>query len=188
MRKLGFFLGAAAVAMLGAGAAQAHNFDVSILYWLNDGAPPADPDPAQIAHFQVDDSLMSATSDSARATIDGTGFNGYEGQLTVDFFEADVGGGFDLIPWADGAPDWNNMYSGGATVITDAYVMYSGTNDAPHLTPGVFDMPGYQMPGNFRVTISDAQDGVPEPATWAMMLGGFGLIGGTLRRRRIAFA
>jgi len=26
--------------------------------------------------------------------------------------------------------------------------------------------------------------GVPEPATWAMMLGGFGLIGGTMRSRR----
>ena len=25
---------------------------------------------------------------------------------------------------------------------------------------------------------------VPEPASWAMMLGGFGLIGGQLRRRR----
>ena len=33
---------------------------------------------------------------------------------------------------------------------------------------------------------------VPEPASWAMMVGGFGLIGGTMRRRRrkltVAFA
>lgn len=29
---------------------------------------------------------------------------------------------------------------------------------------------------------------VPEPATWAMMIGGFGLAGGMLRRRRIAAA
>jgi hypothetical protein len=28
--------------------------------------------------------------------------------------------------------------------------------------------------------------GVPEPASWAMMLGGFGLVGGTMRRRRLA--
>jgi hypothetical protein len=27
-------------------------------------------------------------------------------------------------------------------------------------------------------------DAVPEPATWAMMIGGFGLVGGALRRRR----
>jgi hypothetical protein len=28
---------------------------------------------------------------------------------------------------------------------------------------------------------------VPEPATWAMMLGGFGLLGGAVRRRRTSF-
>lgn len=28
--------------------------------------------------------------------------------------------------------------------------------------------------------------GVPEPATWAMMLGGFGLVGGLMRRRRVS--
>ena len=30
--------------------------------------------------------------------------------------------------------------------------------------------------------------GVPEPASWMLLMGGFGLVGGTLRRRRIAFA
>nr|WP_084192404.1 PEPxxWA-CTERM sorting domain-containing protein [Parasphingorhabdus marina] len=25
---------------------------------------------------------------------------------------------------------------------------------------------------------------VPEPATWAMMIGGFGLVGGAMRRRK----
>jgi hypothetical protein len=29
---------------------------------------------------------------------------------------------------------------------------------------------------------------VPEPASWAMMLGGFGLVGGALRRRRTTLA
>ncbi|MBS3962622.1 MAG: PEPxxWA-CTERM sorting domain-containing protein [Sandarakinorhabdus sp.] len=29
---------------------------------------------------------------------------------------------------------------------------------------------------------------VPEPATWAMMIAGFGLVGGALRRRRAAMA
>ncbi len=34
------------------------------------------------------------------------------------------------------------------------------------------------------VTFSISQAGVPEPASWAMLVGGFGLIGGTLRGRR----
>jgi hypothetical protein len=38
---------------------------------------------------------------------------------------------------------------------------------------------------NYTVTISLAQaTAVPEPASWAMMIGGFGIVGGTLRRRR----
>jgi hypothetical protein len=39
-------------------------------------------------------------------------------------------------------------------------------------------------------TAIPAAAGVPEPASWAMMLGGFGLVGGAMRRRRaqVAFA
>jgi hypothetical protein len=37
------------------------------------------------------------------------------------------------------------------------------------------DIPAISIPG-----------AVPEPATWLMMLGGFGAIGGTMRRRREA--
>ena len=38
---------------------------------------------------------------------------------------------------------------------------------------------------NFRVDGTTAIAAVPEPATWAMMIAGFGLVGGTLRRRRV---
>jgi len=39
--------------------------------------------------------------------------------------------------------------------------------------------------GAFLVNVS-GPGGVPEPATWAMMIAGFGLAGATLRRRRLA--
>ena len=35
-----------------------------------------------------------------------------------------------------------------------------------------------------NIVLNDVAAAVPEPATWAMMLGGFGLIGGAMRRRR----
>lgn len=35
-----------------------------------------------------------------------------------------------------------------------------------------------------RLTTQDAVSAVPEPATWAMLVVGFGAVGGTLRRRR----
>jgi len=42
------------------------------------------------------------------------------------------------------------------------------------------DNAGYQLLGEAR------QGAVPEAATWAMMIGGFGLVGGAMRRRRTA--
>ena len=47
-----------------------------------------------------------------------------------------------------------------------------------------------QSPGaSFYVTAtSSAVAAVPEPASWAMMIGGFGLTGAALRRRRGSFA
>jgi hypothetical protein len=38
------------------------------------------------------------------------------------------------------------------------------------------------------VLMADTVDSVPEPASWAMMITGFGLIGGALRRRRTTIA
>lgn len=39
-------------------------------------------------------------------------------------------------------------------------------------------------PVNYIITLSGAAM-VPEPSTWAMMIGGFGLVGGMVRRRRL---
>ncbi len=39
---------------------------------------------------------------------------------------------------------------------------------------------------SFSVSVDAADGAVPEPASWALMLGGFGLIGVTLRSRRTA--
>jgi hypothetical protein len=41
---------------------------------------------------------------------------------------------------------------------------------------------------NFVTASSAAVPGVPEPANWAMLVAGFGLIGGTLRRRSAMLA
>ncbi|PZQ64580.1 MAG: hypothetical protein DI570_04800 [Phenylobacterium zucineum] len=48
----------------------------------------------------------------------------------------------------------------------------------------------YAMPSfsNFTFTTVTAPGAVPEPATWALMIGGFGLTGAALRRRRAGAA
>lgn len=50
------------------------------------------------------------------------------------------------------------------------------------LNPGYGGFSSLLSNGKTVVGVSNA----PEPASWAMMLGGFGLIGGALRRRRVA--
>ncbi|MEP2101127.1 MAG: PEPxxWA-CTERM sorting domain-containing protein [Parasphingorhabdus sp.] len=54
-----------------------------------------------------------------------------------------------------------------------------------------FNVVGDRLNLNFRasdpgdyVRVLTAAPAVPEPATWAMMIGGFGLVGGAMRRRR----
>jgi len=50
---------------------------------------------------------------------------------------------------------------------------------------------GYAGFDNLRVVASNIEGdvgGVPEPSTWALMIGGFGLAGGALRRRRAVAA
>lgn len=42
----------------------------------------------------------------------------------------------------------------------------------------------YYFPGQLAYAAEGAMGGVPEPATWALMIAGFGLMGASLRRRR----
>jgi hypothetical protein len=41
-------------------------------------------------------------------------------------------------------------------------------------------------PASYAGTISVTAGAVPEPATWAMMIGGVGMVGGALRRRKVS--
>ena len=86
------------------------------------------------------------------------------------------------------------FYSGSAGGGFDLYYgdqLYTGTEAAPTFklgTFGLFDSGGFQQLGTLTISVDGA---VPEPASWAMMLGGFGAIGGALRARRktsISFA
>ena len=44
------------------------------------------------------------------------------------------------------------------------------------------------LSGQNRINFAFRIDAVPEPATWALMITGFGLVGATLRRRRVVAA
>ncbi len=68
-----------------------------------------------------------------------------------------------------GATSWSTISTGAFDVTAGSILTFRavGTSDS---------LGGYVD----NITLS----AVPEPATWAMMIGGFGIVGGTLRRRR----
>jgi hypothetical protein len=68
----------------------------------------------------------------------------------------------------------------GYTWITDYQEFGEGLNYPTLSTGGAYGQNGLSIV-NFSMTALDAA--VPEPATWAMMIGGFALAGGALRRR-----
>lgn len=70
------------------------------------------------------------------------------------------------------------------TANGDAYYGYAFT------TNNVLNTIGFETVANTAITASVAAGAVPETATWAMMIGGFGLAGTVMRRRstKVSFA
>ncbi len=90
---------------------------------------------------------------------------------------------FDL---ANNSGAGNYVDFGGNTILSNIgqqnFVHYSFTVNAganPTLTFGFFNPPAYYNLDNVTV------QGVPEAATWAMLIAGFGLVGAAARRGRI---
>ncbi len=65
--------------------------------------------------------------------------------------------------------------------------LFTGGAAAPMFSTGTFQLTSI-VSGRSTLVISEAMAAIPEPATWAMMIGGFGMIGHAARRRQIRFA
>ena len=77
-----------------------------------------------------------------------------------------------------------------AARVTDMHVCPMVTGVVPHVG-GPIAVVGYgeqAMQAAFDANSWSIAAAVPEPASWAMMIAGFGLTGAALRRRRIAVA
>ena len=114
------------------------------------------------------------------------------GSVTVDTTNT-TGTSFSAINWVTGSRIWTlaDINIGASSVL------FSGGNVTQFSL--IFNQSANYVYSNNTVAINDrettiacnscvslvaAQAAVPEPATWAMMLFGFGAIGGFLRRRR----
>jgi hypothetical protein len=61
--------------------------------------------------------------------------------------------------------------------------LFTGSTMLPQLTTGTFTLASDFDSSQSFLTITAAAAAVPEPASWAMMLAGFGAVGFTMRRR-----
>jgi hypothetical protein len=96
------------------------------------------------------------------------------------------GDGNQASHWADSATCNGQLQLG----IMDPTFCYAQSGVVKGLDLAAFDAMGWNLSvaarGNYSKTTAEiyATRGVPEPASWALMLGGFGLIGGAMRSRR----
>lgn len=83
----------------------------------------------------------------------------------------------------------------GAYDIFAGLTLFAVTNDNPvtvemdfshTATLGIQTDPGVGFTSASGVLLTAVQGGVPEPATWALMILGFGMVGGAMRRRPVA--
>lgn len=96
-------------------------------------------------------------------------FNGHSEDAATISFGTGLASQFQITGSSAGFAQF-----GGQTVFT-------GTFAKPVFSAGTYQFTGFS---NGTLTVAD----VPEPASWAMMVGGFGLLGVALRKRRRAMA
>jgi len=135
----------------------------------------------EAASFQLDSTKApSAFNASAFAFYDVAGIFTY-GTITqtledIIFYTSALDGGF---------------FTSDYVVTTAGPQLFTGSTSAPVLSTGTFALTDYYTGGNLTLTVTPVGvSSVPEPASWAMMIGGFGVIGGAMRRRRtkVSFA
>jgi len=95
----------------------------------------------------------------------------YSSQYNTFFFDAGAGRSLDLTVTS-------SLTNAGGTVPLSL-----DTNQA-FFTADVLN--GFGIQAISGSVTSDGAGAVPEAASWAMMLGGFGLVGGAMRRRKVA--
>lgn len=130
---------------------------------------------AQVAAFSLPSSpAVSGSSAGNWFFIDDVPmtYNGSAQVYDVAFYAEPIGG--------------LEIYTGSTSILfaesqfSDEQV-YTGAESAPTFVPGTYLLQATNAGPYYRLSITDA---VPEPATWLMMILGFGGVGVALRRQR----
>ena len=81
-------------------------------------------------------------------------------------------------------PDGNGpLQPNGPLVNAAGPQLFTGDPSSPTFTLGTFSLQEFEGRGQYSLRVTNVADAVPEPATWAMIVVGFGAIGFAMRRR-----
>lgn len=133
------------------------------------------------AMFTIDASRAPDSFTQAQAFFDRTPgtYGTTRGTADISFsnnFFGGTGGGFEAI----------NLSLLGFSQFTSSEVLFTGTTAQPVFKTGSFQLSSI-VSGRSVLTITRSAgigSTVPEPATWAMLVAGMGMVGGAVRRRR----
>jgi hypothetical protein len=147
-------------------------------------AAPAAAEPYQFtitgdysASFVVDSSPTpdNPIEGAVFAIYDVPGFpDASTGVADLTFYSGDQGGGLVI----------HDYYGASYLLSAEGPQLYSGSESAPTFLTGNFALTEYLGAGTYSLTIAPVTAAVPEPASWAFMIGGVGVTGGALRARR----
>ena len=119
--------------------------------------------------------VVSMTPGTAALTyLSGSAFQATASQILFDF------GGNGHVQWDDFQGAFTGAYC--MTAATSSATCSGGQSEEVAYVEGT--VPVIPRSGTLVLGEVQASGAVPEPAAWAMMVGGFGLVGGAMRRRR----
>jgi hypothetical protein len=109
--------------------------------------------------------------------------------VTFTFSRAITAVGFDTRRMQN-LPTLMQISVGGETFIPGVLPLFLGyVSDTPFTTLTFSGQAGAEFGDSFSIdNFSFSANAVPEPASWAMLIAGFGLVGAAARRRRTAVA
>jgi hypothetical protein len=127
------------------------------------------------------------STNTATDTITFSGFTGGANAIGGNFFDSDILGNFAAGSITLVASDTGGTSSYTITgATTGSFLGFTSTTGITGLTVAAVQpaTPIWPTVDNLTLAITNAAPAVPEPASWAMMIAGFGLVGGAMRRRQ----